>query len=303
MNTKAGYVTIIGNPNAGKSTLLNAFLGQKLSITSPKPQTTRKRILGILTEENYQVVFLDTPGILKPNYLLQDKMLEIINLSIYDADVLLYLLDLNDDAKGEKLFSTETFLKSLKLKDTKRILAINKIDLANQEIVNKVIEENKSSNLFDEIIPISAIYNTNINTLKEKIIDLLPEGQKFYPDDQVSNENTRFFVSEIIREKIFLLYRDEIPYSSEVVVEEYKERENSKDYISAVILLERGTQKSIVIGKRGEAIKKLSTEARKEIEEFVGKEVFLELRVKEKSNWRKDPKALKSLGYYNHNDE
>ncbi|HPN38323.1 MAG TPA: GTPase Era [Melioribacteraceae bacterium] len=303
MNTKAGYVTIIGNPNAGKSTLLNAFLGQKLSITSPKPQTTRKRILGILTEENYQVVFLDTPGILKPNYLLQDKMLEIINLSIYDADVLLYLLDLNDDAKGEKLFSTETFLKSLKLKDTKRILAINKIDLANQEIVNKVIEENKSSNLFDEIIPISATYNTNINTLKEKIIDLLPEGQKFYPDDQVSNENTRFFVSEIIREKIFLLYRDEIPYSSEVVVEEYKERENSKDYISAVILLERGTQKSIVIGKRGEAIKKLSTEARKEIEEFVGKEVFLELRVKEKSNWRKDPKALKSLGYYNHNDE
>ena len=303
MNTKAGYVTIIGNPNAGKSTLLNAFLGQKLSITSPKPQTTRKRILGILSEPDYQVVFLDTPGILKPNYLLQDKMLEIVNLSIYDADVLLYLLDLNDDPKGEKLFSTETFIKSLKLKETKRILAVNKIDLANETIVNQIIEENKSTNLFDEVIAISATYYSNIDTLKSKIIDLLPSGPKFYPDDQVSNENTRFFVSEIIREKIFLLYRDEIPYSSEVVVEEYKERENSKDYISATILLERGTQKSILIGKKGEAIKKLSTEARKEIEEFVGKEVFLELRVKEKLNWRKDPKILKSLGYYNHNEE
>lgn len=303
MNTKAGYVTIIGNPNAGKSTLLNAFLGQKLSITSPKPQTTRKRILGILSEQDYQIVFLDTPGILKPSYLLQDKMLEIINLSIYDADVLLYLLDIDDDPNGEKLFSTETFNKSLKLNEPKRILAINKIDLANETILNRVIEENRAKNIFDEIIPISATYNSNVDILKSKIIELLPVSPKFYPDDQVSNENTRFFVGEIIREKIFILYRDEIPYSSEVVVEEYKERENGKDYISAVILLEKESQKSILIGKKGEAIKKLSTAARKDIEEFVGKEVFLELRVKEKANWRKDPKILKSLGYYNHNED
>lgn len=303
MNTKAGYVTIIGNPNAGKSTLLNAFLGQKLSITSPKPQTTRKRILGILSEQDYQIVFLDTPGILKPSYLLQDKMLEIINLSIYDADVLLYLLDIDDDPNGEKLFSTETFNKSLKLNEPKRILAINKIDLANETILNRVIEENRSKNIFDEIIPISATYNSNVDILKSKIIELLPVSPKFYPDDQVSNENTRFFVGEIIREKIFILYRDEIPYSSEVVVKEYKERENGKDYISAVILLEKESQKSILIGKKGEAIKKLSTAARKDIEEFVGKEVFLELRVKEKANWRKDPKILKSLGYYNHNED
>jgi GTP-binding protein Era len=303
MNTKAGYVTIIGNPNAGKSTLLNAFLGQKLSITSPKPQTTRKRILGILSEQDYQIVFLDTPGILKPSYLLQDKMLEIINLSIYDADVLLYLLDIDDDPNGEKLFSTDTFNKSLKLNEPKRILAINKIDLANETILNRVIEENRAKNIFDEIIPISATYYSNVDILKSKIIELLPVSPKFYPDDQVSNENTRFFVGEIIREKIFILYRDEIPYSSEVVVEEYKERENGKDYISAVILLEKESQKSILIGKKGEAIKKLSTAARKDIEEFVGKEVFLELRVKEKANWRKDPKILKSLGYYNHNED
>ncbi len=303
MNTKAGYVTIIGLPNAGKSTLLNALLGQKISIISHKPQTTRKRILGILSEENYQIVFLDTPGILKPNYLLQDKMLEIIHMSINDADILLYLLDIENDANGEKLFNTETFIKSINLKDKKRILAINKIDLANQTIVNRIIEENKSKGIFDEIIPISASYLSNVDLLKDKIIELLPEGAKFYPDDQVSDENIRFFVSEIIREKIFLQYRDEIPYSSEVVVEEYKERENTKDYISAVILIEKSTQKSIVIGKNGEAIKKLSMEARKEIEEFVGKEVYLELRVKEKSNWRKDPKALKYLGYYKHNEE
>lgn len=303
MNTKAGYVTIIGLPNAGKSTLLNALLGQKISIISHKPQTTRKRILGILSEENYQIVFLDTPGILKPNYLLQDKMLEIIHMSIKDADILLYLLDIENDASGQNLFNTETFIKSISLKDKKRILAINKIDLANQTIVNRIIEENKSKGIFDEIIPISASYLSNLDLLKEKLIELLPEGAKFYPDDQVSDENIRFFVSEIIREKIFLQYRDEIPYSSEVVVEEYKERENTKDYISAVILIEKSSQKSIIIGKNGEAIKKLSMDARKEIEEFVGKEVYLELRVKEKSNWRKDPKALKYLGYYKHNEE
>ncbi len=303
MNTKAGYVTIIGNPNAGKSTLLNAILGQKLSIISSKPQTTRKRIVGILSEEKYQIIFLDTPGILKPSYLLQDKMLEVINTAVYDADVLLYLLDISDDPIGEKLFETETFKKSQKNPNQKRILAINKIDVANSILVDEYVKKHEESKMFDFVIPISSLYGTNVDKLKEKLVELMPEGVKFYPDDQLSDENERFFVSEIIREKIFEIYRDEIPYSSEVVVEEYKERKGKKDYIAATILIERDTQKVIIIGKKGEAIKKLSTLSREAIEEFVGKEVYLELRVKEKSNWRKDPKALKSFGYSSNSEE
>ena len=303
MDIKVGYVTIIGNPNAGKSTLLNAFLGQKLSIISSKPQTTRKRILGILSDEQSQIIFLDTPGILKPNYLLQDKMVEIINVSIHDADLLLYILDIHDDPQGEKLFATEVYNKSMKNITKKRILVLNKIDIANETLVNELVAGYKAKELFDYVIPVSSLLKSNIDLLKEKVLDLLPVGVKFYPDDQISNENERFFVSEIIREKIFELYREEIPYSSEVVVEEYNERPNKKDFISAVILLERDTQKGIILGKGGEAIKKLSTMARKDIEEFIGKEVYLELRVKEKSNWRKDPKALKSFGYFTGSEE
>ena len=294
---KTGYVAILGLPNSGKSTLLNALLGQKLSIITSKPQTTRKRILGILSEEDHQIIFLDTPGILSPAYLLQEKMLDEVKSSLDDADVIILIIDVAEDPFGEFLFGQE-FVKEIVLSSKKpKLLVINKVDLTKQEKVTELIKHFERQKFFEEIIPISAAQNFNILRVKEEIIRFLPEGPKLFPDDQVTDENERFFVSEIVREKILELYRDEVPYSCEVIVVDFKEREEKKDFISAEIVVEKDSQKAIIIGKGGTAIKKLGQIARKSVEEFLQREVFLELRVKVRKKWRSDENLLKSFGY------
>lgn len=296
MEHRAGYAAILGLPNAGKSTLMNAILGQKISITTSKPQTTRKSILGILSEEDYQIIFLDTPGILEPGYLLQQKMMDFVMNSIKDADVLLLLIDMENDFSGEKLFHNQVVREVLDKKEKQIMFVLNKIDKANEQ---KLVEmTNKLNQIgYEMIIPVSAQLKVNTKTVVEELIKYLPEHPKYFPDDIVSSENERFFVSEIIREKIFELYSEEIPYSTEVVVIEYKERENNKDFIQAEIYIERNSQKGIIIGKNGETIKKLGSLARKDIEEFLGKEVFLDIRVKVKEKWRNNENLLKSFGY------
>ena len=294
---KTGYVAILGLPNSGKSTLLNALLGQKLSIITSKPQTTRKRILGILSEENHQIIFLDTPGILTPSYLLQEKMMADVKTSLDDADVIILIIDVKEDPSAENLFAQQ-FVKEFVLKSKKpKLLALNKIDLIVQDRVNELIKNFESQNIFEEVIPISATANFNIQRVKEGIIQFLPKCPKLFPDDQVTDENERFFVSEIIREKILELYRDEVPYSCEVLIADFKEREEGKNFIRAKIVVEKDSQKAIIIGKGGTAIKKLGQIARKSIEEFLQKEVFLELRVKVRKKWRSDENLLKSFGY------
>ncbi|MDH3269382.1 MAG: GTPase Era [Ignavibacteria bacterium] len=294
---KTGYVAILGLPNSGKSTLLNALLGQKLSIITSKPQTTRKRILGILSEENYQIIFMDTPGILSPSYLLQEKMMEEIKSSLDDADVIVLIIDVMDDPLADILLNQE-FVKQTVLKSKKsKMLVLNKVDLITQDKVNNLIKHFETQKMFEEVIPISASQNFNIQRVKEEIIRFIPEGPKLFPDDQLTDENERFFVSEIIREKILEIYRDEVPYSCEVLIAEFKERESSKHFISAEIVVERDSQKAIIIGKGGTAIKKLGEVARKSIEEFLQREIFLELRVKVRKKWRSDENLLKSFGY------
>ncbi len=297
MTVQAGYVTIIGKPNVGKSTLMNRLIGEKLSITTPKAQTTRKRVLGILDEKDCQIIFLDTPGILEPKYLLQEKMLGYIFQSVEDADVILFIIDASNDPTGEKTLDNENVRQVLKKSKVPKILLINKIDLTTQEKLERLIKKLEEKEAFQKIIPISAELGTNLINVKEAILEFIPEGAKYYPEDQLSDEPERFFVSEIIREKIFEIYRDEVPYSSEVLIEEFKEREKGKDYISASIVVEKETQKPIILGKKGELIKKLGQYAREEIERFLQREVYLELRVKVRKNWRSNPNFLKSFGY------
>lgn len=297
MNTKAGYVAIIGLPNVGKSTLLNSLLGQKISITTSKPQTTRKRILGILSEKDYQIVFLDTPGILTPAYLLQEKMMEAVDLSVSDADIFVIIYDVSSEKILMESEKNPYICKIINEKSKDKILVLNKVDKITQEKVSELITKFEMQKVFKAVIPISATLNFNIQKLLNEIIDLLPEGNKFYPDDIVADENERFFVSEIIREKIFELYEDEVPYSCEVLIAEFKERQNAKDFISAEIVVERESQKPIIIGKNGKAIKALGEKARKAVEEFLGREVYLELRVKVREKWRTNPSLLKSFGY------
>lgn len=302
MNTKSGYVTIIGKPNAGKSTLMNAMLGERLSIISSKPQTTRKNILGIISDEVHQIIFLDTPGILEPVYLLQEKMVEFINQAIKDADILLVLFDIETDPGGSEILEDEILFKNIHKHRAKKIAIINKVDLSNDAQVKRLAEKLENTKLFDEILTVSAYLGFNVNILLDKIKELLPVGPKYYPDDQISNENERFFVSEIIREKIFELYQDEIPFSTEVLIEDFKEREKAKDFISASIIVEKETQKPIIIGKNGEMIKKLGKISRTSIENFLGREVYLELRVKVRPKWRSNQNLLKNFGYSVNNE-
>ena len=290
---KSGYVAILGLPNAGKSTLLNTLLGQKISITNLKPQTTRKRILGILSEENFQVIFIDTPGILDPAYLLQENIMDDVRLSGRDADVIVLLLDVEVDPAGNKALNNSYVKESILRAPVKKILVLNKIDLLPQDRIKIILEHFEKSGKFDEIIPLSALQNFNTQKLLQTIDEYLPEGPKFYPDDIVATQNERFFVTELIRETILEQYSEEVPYSCEVLIEEFKERENSKDYISAEIVVEKDSQKAIIIGKRGAAIKNLGQTARESIEEFLGKEVFLELRVKVRKKWRSSESFLK----------
>jgi GTPase len=293
---KSGYAAIIGLPNSGKSTLMNTLLGQKISITTSKPQTTRKSILGILSEPDYQVIFLDTPGILEPGYLLQHKMMDFVSTSVRDADILVYMVDLAEDPDAGKLFNND-FVKSSLTLGTDKIVVLNKADLSDETKIKNLISTMESAGKFKNIIPASAMLGFNTSSVLATIVELLPYHPKYFPDDIVAEESERFFVSEIIREKIFEMFKEEIPYSTEVLIADFKEREWNKDLIQAEILVERDTQKAIIIGKQGAAIKKLGQIARQSIEKFLGKEVYLDLRVKVKAKWRSDEKMLKYLGY------
>ncbi|MCX6175631.1 MAG: GTPase Era [Ignavibacteriales bacterium] len=302
MSIKSGFVSIIGKPNVGKSTLMNALIGERLSIITNKPQTTRKRILGILNATDYQIIFLDTPGILNPEYLLQERMLEYVFQSVKDSDVILVIIDVDSDPGGLKTFSDERVKAVLKESNTKKILLLNKIDLSNQPDIEKLINQYSEKSNFEKVIPISAKEGFNLENVIGAIVELLPEHPKYFPEDQITDENERFFVTEIIREKVFERYREEIPYSTEILIEEFIERENAKDYVSAVIVVEKESQKPIILGAKGESIKKLGEAARKEIEKFLQREVYLALRVKVREKWRSNPNMLKNFGYNTENE-
>ena len=294
MITKSGYVSIIGKPNAGKSTLMNKFLDFKLSAVSKKVQTTRNRIQGVLTGKDYQIIFVDTPGVLEPKYEMQKFMKKEIRSSFLETDIVLYLIDgINIIIKDLKKIE-EDFIREFS--SFKRIIALNKCDFLKQEQITDKIVTLQQELKFEEIIPISAVTGLNLDLLKLKLIEHLPEGDFYYDRETLTDKPEKFFVSEIIREKILELYEEEIPYSVHVEVREFKEREESqKDFINADIILERETQKIILLGKKGEMIKKLGERARKDIEVFLGKEVFLKLFVKVRKDWRKDNRFLKNI--------
>lgn len=294
---KSGYVTIIGKPNVGKSTLMNQLLGERLSIISSKPQTTRKRILGILNGKEYQVIFLDTPGILTPNYMLQEKFLDYIRLSVKDADIIIVMIDMGNDKNGANTLSDDIVSKVIGDPKQKKIAVLNKADLSSEAEIKELMDKLDAGDKFDSVIPVSALENYNTKAVTDTIIDLLPEGPRYYPEDQLTDEPERFFVTEIIREKIFELYRDEIPFSTEVEIEEFKERSKGKDYVLASIIVEKQTQKGIIIGNKGEMIKKVGEVAREAIELFLQRPVYLELHVKVKSKWRSNPQMLRRFGY------
>jgi GTPase len=291
-STRCGYVAIVGRPNAGKSTLLNALLNQDLAIVTHKAQTTRNRIQGILTTENSQIIFLDTPGILEPKYELQNFMLSEIKTSLRDADIVLYIVD-------SSKFNPEEFRKSEKILQSdfskgKIVIVLNKIDLKTEEDIKRNIETIKNILPEAEVIPVSALEKFNIESITEKIFLHLPVSDFLYQEDEITDKPEKFFASEIIRQKVLQLYGEEIPYSVFIDIREFKERENGKDFINADIVVERESQKIIIIGKRGEKIKSLGEEARKEIEKFLGRQVFLKLFVKIRKDWRKDKTFLKS---------
>ncbi len=290
MPHKAGYVNIIGSPNAGKSTLMNALVGEKLSIITKKIQTTRHRILGIINEKDYQIILSDTPGLLKPHYKLHEAMMKHIDEAFQDADIFIFIQDVNES------FESEEIIQRLHKTEKHLIIALNKIDLSDQEKVEKesIVWQEKFPNA--KVIPISALHNFNVDTILNMIVKLLPESPAYYPKDTLTDKNIRFFVSEIIREKILLNFQKEIPYSAEVTVYEYKEDTNIIR-IKAYIHVARDTQKGIILGHQGKAIKKLGTDARKDIEEFVGKKVHLELTVKVSKDWRNSEEQLKRFGY------
>ncbi|RMG67655.1 MAG: GTPase Era [Calditrichaeota bacterium] len=289
---KSGYVAIIGRPNVGKSTLLNQLLKFKLSIISPRPQTTRKRVLGILNGEGYQVIFLDTPGMIEPRYDLQRVMMKYVRQAVADADVVVYLVDAT-----WKVHNPEGVARELEGMDKPVILAINKIDQVRKDTLLPLIETYSQAYPFQAIVPISALKDDGLDRLLKEIIDRLPEGHPYYPTDYITDQEERFFVAEIIREKIFHLYGEEIPYSTHVEIEEFKERPGKKDYIRAVIYVEKPSQKGILIGKGGQALKRVGELAREEIEVFLGRPVFLELFVKVMEDWRKNQARLRWLGY------
>lgn len=294
MNHRAGFVNIIGLPNVGKSTLMNALVGERMSIISPKAQTTRHRILGIVSGDDYQVVFSDTPGFInQPAYKLQTSMNDFVLQALEDADVLIFVTD---------KFQTEEEQKHLieLIQNTKvpSLVLLNKIDLYQQEETEALIADWKKKLPASQVVPITASSGINAGKVIKKIVELLPESPPYYDKDQLTDRGTRFFVSEIVREKIFLNFSKEIPYSCEVIVETYKESEKI-DRIRCLIFVERESQKAIIIGNKGEALKKVGVEARKDIEVFLGKQVHLELFVKVKDKWRNDSNTLKNFGYTN----
>ena len=288
---RAGFVNIIGNPNVGKSTLMNALVGEKLSIVTAKAQTTRHRIMGIVNGEDYQIVYSDTPGILKPNYRLQQSMMNFVDTAIGDADIILYVTDTVE--KGDK---NEEYIAKLKKIDCPVILVINKIDISSQEQVLELMNWWKEQLPEAIIFPASAQEKFNLDNIFDAIVSKLPTAPPWYDKDVFTDKNLRFFASEIVREKIFLNYKEEIPYSCEVVVEEFKEGAERYD-ISAVIYVMRDTQKGIIIGKGGQSLKKVGTQARIDMEDFFQKKVFLSLFVKVDPDWRESKKELRKFGY------
>ncbi len=287
---QSGFVAIVGKPNAGKSTLLNTLLGQDLSIVTPKAQTTRHRIRGVLTAENYQLIFSDTPGIITPGYKLHERMMSFVQSAFADADVILLVLDAADNH-----FDAERFLK-LNTTNRKLVVALNKIDLSSQEEVEKIIENLNNTLHPDAIVPISAKEKFGGEMLVTALLKFIPEAPPYFDKDMLTDRNERFFASEIIREKIFLQYDKEIPYSIEVAIEEFKDLPNIVR-IRSYIFVERESQKAILLGKNGAAIKKLGMAARKKIEAMVGKKVFLELTVKIRDDWRNNEQQLTNFGY------
>ena len=290
---KAGFVNIVGNPNVGKSTLMNRLVGEKISIITSKSQTTRHRIKGIVNTDDYQIVFSDTPGVVKPSYKMQEYMLEFSKSALVDADIILYVTDV-----VENIEKNLDFIDKVNKSDIPVLLVINKIDLTTQEKLEALFDKWTSLIPRAEIFPLSATENFNVDNLYKRIVELLPEGEPFFPKDELTDLPSRFFVNEIIREKILQYYDKEVPYSVEVEVEEFKE-DDKRINIMAVIYVERSSQKGIIIGSQGEALKKVGTQARLDIEAFFGKKVFLNLYVKVLKDWRNKDSELKNFGYAN----
>ena len=290
---KAGFVNIIGNPNVGKSTFLNTVVGENLAITTPKAQTTRHRILGIVNSDDYQVVFSDTPGIIKPAYELQESMMDFVKESFEDADVLLYMVE-----AGEKDLKNEAFFEKIKQAQVPVLLLINKVDLSDQEKLEEMIRywQEKLPNV--EIYPISALHGFGIDQVFKRILELLPESPPYFAKDQLTDKTERFIVNEKIREKILKHYKKEIPYAVEVDTEEFKE-EGDRIRIRAIIYVERNSQKGIIIGHKGAGLKRIGSEARKDLEQFFDKKIYLELYVKVNKDWRKKAEQLRRFGYKN----
>lgn len=288
---KAGFVSIVGNPNVGKSTLMNLFVGERISIATFKAQTTRHRILGIVSTDEYQIIFSDTPGVLKPNYKLQEDMLAFSVSSLEDADILLYVTD-----TVEKQSKNEDFIAKVKNLRIPILVLINKIDLSNEQDVTKLVEYWHTQIPQAEIVPLSAKVKFNVDNIMRRIVELLPESPNYFDKDQLTDKPSKFIVSEIIREKILLYYDKEIPYSVEVLVTEFKESEKLLR-IRATIYVERDSQKGIIIGHGGVALKRVGEEARRDIQKFFDKKVYLNLFVKVDSNWRNSSKSLESFGY------
>ena len=288
---KAGFVNIVGNPNVGKSTLMNLLVGERISIATFKAQTTRHRIMGILNTDDAQIVFSDTPGVLKPNYKLQEAMLRFSRSALRDADVLLYVTDMVESPE-----KNIEFINEVKKLDVPVMVLINKIDLGNQEELVKKVEQWHELMPAAEILPISAIAKFNVDVVMKRIMELLPPSPPYFDKDQLTDKPARFFVTEIIREKILLHYDKEIPYVCEAAVEYFKEKEGSI-YIKALIYVERDSQKGIIIGHEGVALKRVATDARRELEKFFGKRIFLEIYVKVDKDWRNSDKQLRRFGY------
>lgn len=291
MSHKSGFVNILGNPNVGKSTIMNALVGEKLSIITAKAQTTRHRIMGIVNGEDFQIVYSDTPGILKPQYKLQESMMSFVNIALSDADMILYITDVNERNAFEG-----DYIDRIKESGIPAIIAINKVDLSNQETLEKVVEEWHKAFPESPVIPVSGLKNFNLDSLLNAILAKLPESPPFFPKDQLTDKYERFFASEIIREKILVNYKKEIPYSVEIEIESFEDEPKILK-IRALIHVTRDSQKGIIIGHKGLMLKRVGTEARRDMEDFFKKKVFLELYVKVTKDWRDKPLALKRFGY------
>jgi len=291
MSHRAGFVNILGNPNVGKSTIMNALVGERLSIITPKAQTTRHRIMGIVNGEDFQIVYSDTPGILRPQYQLQESMMNFVNTALSDADLILYVTDVTERNAYEG-----EYIDRIKDSGLPVMIAVNKVDLTNQEELEKIVELWHNAFPASPVIPVSAMKDFNLETLLKGIQEKLPESPPFFPKDQLTDKYERFFASEIIREKILFNYQKEIPYSVEIEIESYEDEKNIIK-IRALIHVARDSQKGIIIGHKGSMLKRVGTEARRDMEDFFGKKVFLELYVKVTKDWRDKPVMLKRFGY------